>query len=62
MSFFAELPSSPNAIILCVALACTSLWVAYSIQEFLLVFRKHQRKRAIRHNKELELYRQELKK
>lgn len=62
MSFFAEIPTSANSLILCVALACTTLWVAYSIQEFLVVFRKHQQKRAIRHNKELELYRQELKK
>jgi hypothetical protein len=62
MSFITEIPSSANSLILCVALACTILWVAYSIQEFLVVFRKHQKKRSIRHNKELELYRQELKK
>ncbi len=62
MPFITDVPSSPFVVIVLITLACATLWVAYSIQEFLFIFRKHQKNRALRHQKELELYRQELKK
>lgn len=59
---FESIQSSSILIGFIVSFAGALFWVTYSIQEFIIAYRKSVKSRSNRHRKELELFREELKK
>lgn len=58
---FANLHSPEFLFLFIFAILGTIYWVTYSLQEILILFRKNIKNRAKQHLKELENYREELK-
>ena len=59
---FTSLQSTEFLFIFGLSTLCAFFWVSYSLQEMLILSRKNTKNRIKRHIKELENYRQELKK
>lgn len=58
---FTNLQSPEFLFLFIFAILGTIYWVTYSLQEILILFRKNIKNRAKQHLKELENYREELK-
>ena len=62
MWIFSNLASSSFLVVFSISLLGAFLWVTYSLQEFIIVFRKNQKNRALRHKKQIDLFQQQFKK
>jgi hypothetical protein len=59
---FANLQNSTFLILFAITIAGSLFWVTYSLQEFLIAFRRNTRSKSIRHQRQMDLFRNRLKK
>ena len=58
---FSNIQSLNFLFLLGITVFCSFFWVTYSLQEFLIFFRKSLKNHTLYHEKELESYREKLK-